>query len=108
MTRNILSRIIVAIVLGVGLGYGVGVSLQRDAERGRTITMSEYVSEFEAHRKELGESAIPMAAAIAVGIMMAIAAFGVYELLVLALDKGLAAVDRRRSGDFDPGTPPPW
>jgi hypothetical protein len=108
MTRNILSRIIVAIVFGIALGYAVGVGVQRDAERGRMLTMKEYVSEFEAHKKELVGAEVPMAVAIVVGVLMVVVALGVYEALVLAVDKVLAAADRRRSDSINPGTPPPW
>ena len=70
--------------------------------------MKEYVDDFEKHKKDLAESGTPLAAAIVAGVAMITLALGLYELLVLAVDKVLAALDRRRDVGMQPGTPPPW
>lgn len=110
MNRNILSRVIVAIILGLVVGYAIGRGLEQDAERGRNLTLKEYVSEFEAHKQKLAAAAdSPIAVMVFSGVVMMVLALGVYELLVLAVDRVLGAVDRRRNAAYDqPGTPPPW
>ena len=110
MNRNLLARVIVAIVLGLVGGYAIGKGMEADAERGRTLTLKEYVSEFEAEKAKLTEGGdAPLAAMVLVGTLMVVVLFGIYELLVFAVDRLLRALDRRRSGSYaQPGTPPPW
>jgi hypothetical protein len=108
MARKIVARLIVAVLLGIATGYAVGKSLASDAAKGRDLTLKEYVADFENHKKELVTSNTPMAMSIAVGVSMVVVFFGVYELLVLGVDKMLDAVDRRRNVATQRGTPPPW
>lgn len=108
MARKIVARVMVAVLLGIVVGYAVGTSLASDATRGRELTLKEYVADFENHKQELTKGQMPMVASILVGVVMVIVGLGLYELLALAMDKVLGAVDRRRNVAAQPGTPPPW
>ena len=110
MNRNLLARVIVALLLGLLGGYAIGKGMEQDAERWRTLTVKEYVAEFEAEKAKLATAAkAPLAAMVLVGAVMVVVFFGIYELFVLGADKLLAALDRRRTAAYDqPGTPPPW
>jgi hypothetical protein len=108
MARKIVARVIVAVLLGILTGYAVGKSLAKDAAEGRALTLKEYIAEFESHKKQLQDSDMPLSLAIFSGVLMVVVLFGVYEVLVLGVDKLLALVDRRRDVATQPGTPPPW
>lgn len=107
MTRRIVARVIVAVLLGIATGYAVGKSLAKDAAEGRELTLKEYIADFESHKEELTKSAMPMGVAVFSGVFMVVALFGVYELLVLAVDKALQVMDRRRDVATQPGASPP-
>jgi len=107
-TRNIVARVIVALLLGIAMGYAIGQSLGGDAARGRALTMKEYVANFENYKNHLIGNATPIWAAILAGVFMVVVTFAIYELLVWVVDKLLAALDRRASPADHPGTPPPW
>jgi hypothetical protein len=108
MARTIVARVIVAVLLGIAAGYAIGRGLAVDAAEGRALTLKEYITEFENHKKHLTDSELPMSVAILSGVLMVVFLFGVYEILVLGVDKLLALVDRRRNVATQPGTPPPW
>jgi amino acid transporter len=95
LTRRIVARIIVAILGGVVLGYFFGASVASDAARARSLTLKEYIADFDTYRKGLLKSDVPMWGAILTMIVMVIALAGVYELLVLAVDKLLRRLDRQ-------------
>ncbi len=107
-TRRIVARVIVAVLLGIVAGYGIGQSIASDVARGRALTMKEYVADFDHYRNKLMENGSPLWAAIIAGVFTVLGAVAVYELLVLVVDKVLAALDRRRATTDQPGTPPPW
>ena len=108
MARMIFARVVVAVLIGLAFGYALGRSTAADAARGRGLTVKEYIADFESHKKELIASGVPMVAAVIIGMVMIVAVFGVYELLVYGMDKLLAKLDRRRDFEAQPGTPPPW
>ncbi len=87
---------IVAVLLGIVTGYAVGTSLEKDAAQGRELTLKAYIAEFESHKKDLTDSDMPMAVAVLTGVLMVVVFLGVYELLVLGVDKTLGLLDRRR------------
>src|SRR2546425_2797219 len=58
-TRNIVARVIVALLFGIAMGYAIGQSLAGDAARGRTLTMKEYVANFENYKNHLIGDATP-------------------------------------------------
>jgi hypothetical protein len=95
------ARVIVAVLLGIALGYVFGKSQASTAARGKALTLKEYVDGFETHKQELLKSAVPMWGAILTLVIMVIAFIALYELLVVAVDKLLAALDRRRVGSAD-------
>jgi hypothetical protein len=113
MARKIVARLIVVVLFGIVIGYAVGKSLAKDATRGRDLTLKEYVADFESHKKDLITSDMPMALSMFVGVLMVVAFFAVYELLVFAVDRVLEAVDSRRNTAMQPGPrgppgAPPW
>jgi Na+/H+-dicarboxylate symporter len=97
--RDIVARLIVAILSGIAVGYFFGTSVASDAARGRTLTLKEYIADFENHRRTLLRNDLPMWAALLTMVVLMLAFFGVYELLVVAVDRALRALDRRRGGD---------
>jgi Na+/pantothenate symporter len=108
MARKMVARVIVAVLLGILTGYAVGKSLAKDAADGRALTLKEYIAEFENHKKELSDSDMPMALAVFSGVLMVVVFFGVYELLVFAVDKLLHLLDRRGSVAPQPRNPRGW
>lgn len=78
MARMLVARLIVAVLIGLAVGYAIGRSTEADA------------------------------GAVVIRMIMIVATFGVYELLVYGMDKLLGAIDRRRNDSTQPGTPPPW
>lgn len=108
MSRMLPARLLVALVIGVIVGIAVGKSMQRDVAQGKTLTMKEYIEDFDHHKDDLLKGDMSMASAVVIGTLMVIAAFGLYELLVFALDRLLGVFWRRRDFAGQPGTPPPW
>ncbi len=108
MARKIVARLIVALVLGAVVGYAVGKSMASDAARGQSLTLKEYIADFEHHKKELIKSDLPMAFSVVIGALLIMLVFGIYELLVVGIDRLLGVLDRRRNLADQPGTPPPW
>jgi hypothetical protein len=110
MNRNLLARGMVALMLGLLGGYVIGKGMEKDAERGRNLTLKEYVSEFEAEKAQLSSAGdSPLAVMVLVGTLVVVVFFGLYELLVFGADRLLGALDRRRNAGYgQPGTPPPW
>lgn len=108
MARKIVARVMVGVLLGLLTGYAVGKSLAADAEKGRNLTLKEYIADFERHKEELQSAELPMALAVITGLMMLLGFLAVYELLAFGVDKALGALDRKRHVAAQPGTPPPW
>ncbi|MFN2570726.1 MAG: hypothetical protein ABR537_03795 [Gemmatimonadales bacterium] len=108
LTRRIVARVMVAVLLGGALGYAFGWSVAKDAARGKSLTLKEYVADFESHKQHLINGQVPMWVAIVTLILMLVVLFGIYELLAVAVDRALVALDRRRNDSTQPGTPPPW
>ncbi len=108
MTRTIVARVIVALLIGIASGYGIGTSVASDAARGRALTLKEYVADFENYKSHLIGNDSPIWAVMIAAVLMVVVAFAIYELLVWAVDRLLAAIDRRVSSTDQPGTPPPW
>ena len=104
------ARFIVALLFGALLGYAVGNSLHEDAERGKTLTLKQYVADFESYKENLVSSDAPTAAAVVMGMIMVALLFGVYELLVFGVAKALHAVAPGRAPGEPPAglPPPPW
>ena len=107
-TRKIVARVLVALVFGIAMGYTIGKSVEGDAARGRALTLKEYVADFEHYRNHLIGNGSPIWAMIIAGVVIMVLVFAFYELLVLVVDKVLAAMDRRMNAADQPGTPPPW
>lgn len=95
IARRILARLIVALILGVFTGWAMGASVASDAARGRSLTIKEYLADFDDYRKHLIGNDVPMWAAIIMGILVLVIAVGVYELLVWVVDKTLGVTGRR-------------
>ena len=104
----VVARVIVVLLLGVLLGYGLDTSLKGDAERGKELTMKQYVADFDRYKAKLEKSDMPLAVALVSGVIMVTILFGVYELLAFGLGKGLAAMTRGSSDAPSGGPPPPW
>ncbi len=88
----LLAKAIIGLLIGLVVGYAVGVSLAKDAAKGRALTMEQYVADFQRHKADLESSAIPMPAAVVIGVLMVFGAFALYEGLSYGLAKGFAAV----------------
>src|SRR6266516_2449349 len=84
MARKIVARLIVALVLGCVVGYAVGKSMASDAARGQSLTLKEYIADFENHKKELIKNDLPMPFSVVLGTLLIMLVFGFYELLGIA------------------------
>ena len=102
------ARVIVALLLGALAGYAIGNSLQKDAERGKALTLKEYVADFDHHKEKLIGADAPIAAAVIVGMLMIAGALGVYELLAFGLGKALQALFPARRPPMLPDTRSAW
>lgn len=108
MSRMVLARLLVALVIGLLIGVAVAKSLEADATRGRSLTMKEYIEEFDSHKQKLTEGEMALGASIFVVTLMVMVALGLYELLVFGVDKLLGRFGRRREVRVQSGTTPPW
>jgi len=108
MSRMVLARILVTLVIGLLIGVAVSKSLKADATRGRSLTMKEYIEEFDSHKEKLTAGEMPLGASIFVVTLMVMVALGLYELLVFGVDKLLGLLGRRREVSVQSGTTPPW
>ena len=97
MPRMLVARLLVALVIGLLVGLAVGKSMERDAAQGKTLTMKEYIEDFDHHKQELIRGDLPAGYAVVVGTLMVIATLGLYELLVFAMDKFLGLFRRQRA-----------
>lgn len=105
MPRMLLARLIVTLVIGLLIGVAAAKSLEADAAKGKSLTMKEYIEEFDSHKEELRQGEMPLGAAIFVVTLMVMVAIGMYELLVFGADRLLGMV-YRRPGAVQPGAPP--
>lgn len=108
MPRMLVARLLVALVIGLLVGLAVGKSMERDAVQGKTLTMKEYIEDFDHHKQELIRGDLPAAYAVIVGTLMVIATLGLNELLVFGTDKLLGLLGRQRAVRVQPGPPPRW
>jgi hypothetical protein len=108
MSRTLLARLLVAVIIGLLLGVTVGKSMERDVAKGKSLTMKEYIEDFDNHRKDLTKGDMALGYAILIVTLMVMVLIGLYEVLVFAMDKLLGLFDRRRELTQQPGTPPPW
>ena len=92
--RLLIAKIAVGILAGLALGYAVGISLRHDAEKGRTLTMNQYVADFSVYKATLESSDVPMAAAVVFGTFFACGILGLYELFAIGLAKVVDVVLR--------------
>src|SRR5882672_10157017 len=89
-----LAKSMVAVFLGAVLGYFIGNSLAADAEKGRTLTMDEYVDNFARYKADL-ESHTTKAGAFFAMVILSLGFFALYEFLALLLAKLITvALDR--------------
>jgi len=108
MSRMVLARLLVTLVIGLLIGVAVAKSLEADATRGRSLTMKEYIEEFDSHKEKLTAGEMPLGASIFVVTLMVMVALGLYELLVFGVDRLLGVFGRRPEVSAQLGTPPPW
>ena len=108
MSRMVLARLLVTLVIGLLIGVAVAKSLEADAAKGRSLTMKEYVEEFDSHKQKLTQGEMPLGASIFVVTLMVMVALGLYEALVFGVEKLLGLFGGRREVRVHSGTPPPW
>ncbi len=90
--HQMIGKIILVALVGVTAGYGLGVAFAADAELGRTLTLEEYIADFESYRAELQSAEVTMAGAIALGMIMVAGFFALYEAMGLAVGWVVALV----------------
>jgi len=108
MPRMLLARLIVTLVIGLLIGVAVAKALEADVAKGKSLTMKEYIEEFDSHKEKLTEGEMPLGASIFVVTLMVMVAIGMYELLVFGVDRLLGVFGRRPEVSAQLGTPPPW
>src|SRR5213596_3761839 len=92
-TKHVLiAKSVVTLLIGALFGYAIAGNVARDAARGRALTKDAYVADFERFKAKLETSEVPTPVAIVSGVVMALGAFGIYELLALGLAKAIGAV----------------
>lgn len=106
MSRMLLARFIVTLVVGLLIGVAAAKSLEADAAKGRSLTMKEYIEEFDSHKEELRQGEMPLGSSILIVTLMVMVAIGVYELLVFGVDRLLGLFGGRPEVSAQPGTPP--
>ncbi len=98
-TKHVLiAKSVVTLLIGALFGYAIAGNVARDAARGRALTKDAYVADFERFKAKLETSEVPTPVAIVSGVVMALGAFGIYELLALGLAKAIGAVAGRLGG----------
>ena len=102
------AKVIVALLFGALLGYAMGVSVRAEAERGKDLTLKQYVAGFDRYKAKLENGDMPMAGALVAGVIMVAGMFGVYELFAFGLGKALARLTRRSADPPVRSAPPPW
>ena len=106
VSERLIGRLLAASLIGGALGYAFGASVAHDAERGRTITMKQYVDDFDRYRSKLETSSVPIWGAVLTCIVMALGLFGAYEGLGFLLTKTLSALSRGDATGFESGPAP--
>ena len=106
MPRTFLARIVVTLVIGLVVGVLIGKSVQHDYEVGKTLTMKEYIADFEKYKNDLMKNNVPMVYDIVGAIVLVLLVIGLYELMVFGVDKLFGLLDRRRHVTAHPGAPP--
>src|SRR6266550_2712713 len=107
-TKHVLiAKSVVTLLIGALFGYAIAGNVARDAARGRALTKDAYVADFERFKAKLETSEVPTPVAIVSGVVMALGAFGIYELLALGLAKAIGAV-AGRLGEGETITPSTW
>ncbi|HJS44014.1 MAG TPA: hypothetical protein VJ755_11125 [Gemmatimonadales bacterium] len=106
MSRMLLARFLVTLVIGLLIGVAVAKSLEADAAKGRSLTMKEYIEEFDSHKEELTQGEMPLGASIFVVTLMVMVILGVYEMLVFGVERLLGVLGRRPyqhgNGNYQP------
>ncbi len=86
ITEGLVARLLAAVLIGLALGCAIGASFVHQAQQGRSLTMKEYVGDFQRHKADL-EKSPTFVAALAISIALAFGLFGVYEGLRVILEK---------------------
>ena len=102
------AKTVIAIIGGVLLGYAMGVSTKADTERAKTLTMQQYVADFDSYKAKLEGGQLTMGVSVVAGVFMVAAMVGIYEALAFGLGKLLALVTRGSTAQPPGGPPPPW
>ncbi|HEV2671525.1 MAG TPA: hypothetical protein VGU74_10550 [Gemmatimonadales bacterium] len=108
MPRTFLARIVVTLVIGLVVGVLVGKSVQHDYEVGKNLTMKQYIADFDKYKHDLMKNDVPVVYDVVGGIVLVLLVIGLYELLVLGVDKLFGVFGRHRDVTVHPGPPAPW
>jgi hypothetical protein len=92
-------KLVISCLIGIATGLGIAAQMTADAEEGRSLTLQEYIADFEEHKAELESFEMPPAASVASGVIFALVVFGIYEVLGLGLGRVFAALGRWRHRD---------
>ena len=95
LSKHLLAaKFFVVAVMGLIVGYALTSSFAEDVARAEAMTLEEYVAEFDDYKADLRSSEMPTAGAVAVGLIMIIGFFSIYEALSIALAWAIAALGK--------------
>jgi len=93
------AKALVAIAFGAAVGYFVKISLAHDAERGRALTLDQYVADFAQYKARLQSSESSLAFTVGSMILLSLGLFGLYEFAAVILSATLGSFLGRREVD---------
>ena len=80
--RNVfLAKGLVASAFGAASGWFLAQALTRDAERGRTLTMEQYIADFDRYKARLESQPLSTIGTIVAMVVLCVGIFGLCELL---------------------------
>lgn len=91
-------KLVIICIMGIAIGLAIEAQMKADFERSQSLTLEEYVADFDEYKEDLRSSEMPPAASVAAGVIFTFTVFGVYEILGLGVGRLFATVTRRRHG----------
>ncbi|MEJ2239812.1 MAG: hypothetical protein P8X82_16075 [Gemmatimonadales bacterium] len=89
-------KLVIICIMGITIGLAIEAQMNADFQRSQSLTLEEYVADFDEYKEDLRSSEMPPAASVAAGVIFTFTVFGVYEILGLGVGRLFATATRRR------------